>query len=105
MTSTDRENLLLFDAASGRLVRSWGGHGATVRAVAFSPDGTRPHQAAGRRPDNVNEGEVDTSVCGWSVPEGAGFGTSWVGLAAGSLRTWRFRRTGRRSSPARSVVP
>ncbi len=40
-SGADDDTLKLFEAATGRLVRTFGGHSRTVRSVAFSPDGRR----------------------------------------------------------------
>ncbi len=41
LTGSDDKNACLWDAATGKEIRAFKGHLATVSSVAFSPDGAR----------------------------------------------------------------
>jgi RNA polymerase sigma factor (sigma-70 family) len=40
VTGGDNKSVKLWETASGKLLKTWEGHGSSVHAVAFSPDGT-----------------------------------------------------------------
>ena len=47
--------IMIWDAATGEVIRSWAGHAQGATCVAFSPDGTRLASAAGERYDQPGE--------------------------------------------------
>ena len=64
-------NLYLFDAESGELLKTFGGHETSIRDIAFTPDGQKVVSCDGRPPGDKLGFNLNVTLRAWDISKGS----------------------------------